>query len=264
MTDAAEVRAADPGPRPRRWAKVWRDQVRSRAVRRVSVAARWLWCVAVTLPDDFDGRLVTDGIPLDAADLADEAGITEDEAEAALGELLEVGLVVENPDGVYRLPDYRDSQETAAAARMRRRRAVEAEERGARIEDEDRGRGRGDGSRTVREQFEGSDAAALLGHFADAYRDHHGTAPPILDADRWAAGEVLVALDGDLDRARRAVTQYLTNPPKWNAQNERFALRDLPLSLESVCRSMDGRDARDHDYLNDKYPDVARAMMESQ
>lgn len=122
MAEPAEVESR----RRRPWCKLWREQIADRRVRRLPDAAFRAWVILHLLPDDLDGRLVTDGVVLELADVADELGRTESEAAVCLRALEDAHLLVRDAGG-WSLPNYRRAQESASAARMRRHRATRAD-----------------------------------------------------------------------------------------------------------------------------------------
>lgn len=107
--------------RPRRhWVKVWRTLPRERYWRRASLAARSVWIALYLAPESLDGRAAPGGIPLTPEDVADEAGVTVDEAVAALAYWQEVEWLARAEDGCLVIVGYEAQQETPSAARMRR------------------------------------------------------------------------------------------------------------------------------------------------
>ena len=107
--------------RPRRhWVKVWRTLPRERYWRRASLAARSVWIALYLAPESLDGQAAPGGIPLTPEDVADEAGVTVDEAVAALAYWQEVEWLARAEDGCLVIVGYEAQQETPSAARMRR------------------------------------------------------------------------------------------------------------------------------------------------
>jgi hypothetical protein len=111
------------------------------------------------LPDDHEGHLRIDGVPLSVEDLADEAAITLDEARSGLEYFASLGMV-ELEGNLYRVTNFRRYQVSPEAERKRLQRKREAERLS---ESEDRG--------TEDRGTEDRDSG-------DSHVTCHGTSPP--------------------------------------------------------------------------------------
>jgi len=81
------------------WFRFYTEAPNDRKVRRLSPSHRWVWvCVlAAARQSPEPGRLlVSDGVPMTVADLADYAGVTHKVAKAALEGMQKVGLTAQD------------------------------------------------------------------------------------------------------------------------------------------------------------------------
>ncbi len=111
------------------WLRLWTDITNDPKIRRIPPAQRWAWIAILVLSkkSPIPGMLlVSEGVPVTVADIADEARISEQEAEQAIQSFLEQNMLTAE-NGVYivlhwKLRQFESDSSTERVRRLRQKR----------------------------------------------------------------------------------------------------------------------------------------------